>query len=843
MRTALGVPGGHRSGQAQRKAKKSISTGPPDSYLQDNALVSQQYAPSALEAENFADFLEPAVEGPPSPGRLRALSNKVKQASFSDRHVSQQTASSGSSSLLSLTSFDHRPSWDHTLDSLSLSRKSSTRSTTSSMRERPESVQAIGKAIFNRKSKFRRDSHATGSPDMAADGAGDRPRQMSISREHGLSMSLFSRRKTVQAGEATLAQKKPQISSPFNFQHVTQINRDHLPSIGRGSQVALQNEFSTARTFQMPMNGRSNSIQADDLRVPNFASRATRPHDDDDIAPDVVPRQRYESNSRPPSWQKSPPRPMVQQSRSHDGFGRMAPPRPPRSPTELNLNNFDFGPPMPPSRSARRPSIPRRDSEALVNMMGDRAQGVGGFAFPAPPPLPNETNSPPSTSHGPGSPKAATERRYSRIFLPSPVENPNWPLTCPLNNASTTTFEAALPDVPEEEEHHGQTRSRASTRSTNSSLRGSLSVPALRNLSVANANASTNDRRESSVFGYFDMSAAQQAVMESMLNRIDDAEPLPRDAWEDVIDYCYEHEAEADCDYDWDRPSIQDMEPTFLLTEDGTSHGTMFRSNSDRFRIPSLSPSRDPSIGSIQEAHEAITPMIPMTASKSPTRSNFSLPRRDTAQPQRFLHVRSPSQASSFKESHGFNLSPSMFIPTDYHQALLAHRAEQDDEPESPGLAVTYEEPTSNLFVPARSSASTTTSVGTSRSNFDRHISTISANTDYTRLTMSTSSLNIDDYMSKDDALQAFSSPQPAEDKDAVVVPETSAAAGPVHTKSQSIAGLLSLGQRPLSRDNHSSDPNLSGMRPLKSPLGRGRSRTLSSTTPPPGQFSLFPRS
>ncbi|ROW12111.1 hypothetical protein VMCG_00040 [Cytospora schulzeri] len=776
MRTALGVPGGHRAGQAQKKPKKSISAGPTEPSSQNNGSVSQQHAPSALEAENFADFLEPAVEGPPSPGRLRALSNKVKQASVSERHVSQQTASSGSSSLLSLASVDRRPSWDHTLDSLSLSRKSSTRSTNSSMRERPESVQAIGKAIFNRKSKFRRESHANqgnsnGPTDMAVDGAGDRPRQMSISREHGLSMSIFSRRKTVQAGEVSSAQKKPQISSPFNFQHVTQINRDHLPSIGRGSQVTLQGEFSTARAAPMPANGRSNSIQAEDLRVPNFSGRATRPLDDDDVAPDVVPHRREDSLSRPPSWQKSPPRPTVQQSRSHDG--RMAPPRPPRSPTELNLNNFDFGPPMPPSRNTRRPSIPRRDSEALVNMMGDRSQAVGGFSFPAPPPLHSETNTPPSTSHGSGSPKApTTERRYSRMFLPSPAENPNWPLACPSNNASTTAFEAALPDVPEEEEHHGgQARSRASTRSTNSSLRGSLSVPALRNMSVAEINNSSNDRRESTVFGYFDMSAAQQAVMESMLNRNDDAEPLPRDAWEDVIDYCYEHEAEADCDYDWDRPSVQDMEPTFVLTEDGTNNATMFRSNSDRFRIPSLSPSSNPSVGSAQEAQEAITPMIPTTASKSPTRSNFSLPRRDTAQPPRLLHVRTTSQASSFKESHGFNLSPTMLIPTDYHQALLAHQSEQDEEPDSPGMAAAYEEPGPNLF------------------------------------------------------------------EKEMIVPET--------VSMSIIAGLLSSGPRPLSRDNHCSDPNLAGgaLR-FKSPLGgRGRSRTMSSTPPPPGHFSLFPRS
>lgn len=485
---------------------------------------------------------------------------------------------------------------------------------------------------------------------------------------------------------------------------------------------------------------------------------------------------------------------------------------------------FNYAQPLPPRRSSRRPSIPRRDSEALVNVAADRTQAISGFTFPAPPPPHCEATSTPSAAYDPPSPTTETERRYSRIFAPSPLENPNWPLACPSHNASTVTFD--LPDVPEEEEQHGVARSRASTPNTNSPLRGSQSVPALRKL--------PHDRtlsRESTIFGHFDMAAAQRAVMESMLNSYDDAEPLPRDAWEDVIDYCYEHEAEADCDYDWDRPSVnQDMEPRFLVTDDQLNDAAWQRSTtSDHFELPASSPSGHLSVGNAQDAQEGAAPTISATAKKSPTRNHFSLPRREAAQPKR-LHVRTTSQASSFKESDGFTLSPSMFIPKDYHQEMLAHQAENDQEPDNPGQAITFED--SRLFVPARSSASTTTSIGTSRSEFDRHISTISANTDYTRLTMSTSSLNLEDYLPKDDEPQAISN----EDKD-IIVPETVA-----HARSQSIAGLLNASDpRPLSRENHNSDPNLAGMRLAKSPLGRGRSRTM-STPPPPGQYGLFPR-
>lgn len=848
MRTALGGSGGYWSSQNQRRAtKKSISEACPEpSYQDNNATAHKHYTPSASDNEHFADFLEPAIDGPPSPARIRALSNKVKQASISERHVSQQTTSSGSSSLLSLGSIDRRPSWDQTLESFSLSRKSSTRSTTSSMRERPESVQAIGKAIFNRKTKLRRES-LVNSTDMAPDSTGERSRAPSVTKELSLSsMNIFNRRRTVQAPEEALSQKRPQISSPFNFQHVAQIQREQVPNLERSSQVPSQNEWSAARASEIPTIGASRGIQAEDLRVPNFSSKATRPHDDDEVAPHVVPHRRENSVARPPSWHKSPPRPMVKHSRSQDQIPGVPPPRPPRSPTDLDLN-FDLTPPVPPPRSSSRPSVPsvpRRDSEALGNIMSDRAQAMKGFQFPPPLPLHTEANSPPPTSQGPSSPTATAERRYSRIFMPSPTENPNWPLTCPLHNASVSTFEAGLPDVPEEEEHHGlPKRSRASIRSNNSSLRGSQSVPALRKASVSEY--SSHDRtlsRESTIFGHFDLAAAQRAEREAMDEAQDDSDPLPRDIWEDVIDYCYEHEAEAHCDYDWDRPSI-DMgrEPTFLFTEDETDDGPFFRTTSDHFEIPALSPCSHLSVGSAQDAQEAITPTISASGTKSPTRSNFSLPRRDGAQSQRLLHERTTSQASASKEPQGFTLSPSMLIPNDYQQEMLAHQRESLEDAEGLGQAVTWEEPTMtaegpNLFVPIRASNSTTASAMSSRSNFDRHISTTSStNTDYTRMTMSTGSVNIEDYLPKDDAPRAIST----EDAE----PAQAATAVPSHARSQSIAGLLnSMDSRPLSRGNHSSDPNLDRLHSAKRQVGRGRSRTLSSSPPPPGQYALFPR-
>lgn len=833
---------------AKSNSESTATYGPsgPESSSRTRAPAAQHhYTVSALEAENYADFFEPAIEGPPSPGRIRALSNRVKQASLSERHVSQQTTSSGASSLISYASLDRRPSWEQALDTFSLSRKSSIKSNSSSMpsRERPESVQAIGKAIFNRKAKLRRESLATSgsstySAEIANDVTSDRNRTASVSKENILAaMSIFNRRKTVQAGEEPSAQRRPLISSPFNFQHVTQIQKDQVPNLDSADRRTLRHELSAVRT----------PPAVDDLRVPNFSSRATQPRDEEEsIPPHVVPQRREHSTSRPPSFQKSPPRQWAMQTGSHDHIRGAAPPRPPRSPMQTDMDYFNLIPsalPAPPARNPSRSSVPRRDSEALGNLMMDRHQGISGFRFPAPLNLPADASSSPPSSSGRTSPRFSDDRRYSRVILPAEVSN--WPLTCPLNNGSVLTFDGALPDVPEEEEQSGvPRREHTSVRSTNSSLKGSVSVPALRKLSLSNSSLASHDhtyRRESAVFGHYDIpTPRRQAEEDAMRYAHEDVEPLRRDSWEAVIDYCYEHEMEADDDYDWHRPSVHlDQEPTLLVTDEDDEFMPS-RPTSERIEVPVLSPASHLSPASTQEV---ITPTIPPPATKSPTNANFSLPRRDGLRAQRQLHVRTSSQAS-FKEHQGFTLSPSFLIPTDYHQELLAARNEQYQDPESIAQAVTYEDPTltmenSSLFVPARASNSTTASAGnlSSRSVFERHISSTSTNTDYTRLTMSTNSVDMDNFIFKDDSPIVASEEHVMDaqfDRPAMLLQATAP-----HTRSHSAAGLLGPKSPLLSRDTHNSDSNLAGLQSPKGPAGRARSKTMSSSTP--GQFSLFP--
>ncbi|OBT52617.1 hypothetical protein VE04_06028 [Pseudogymnoascus sp. 24MN13] len=151
-------------------------------------------------------------------------------------------------------------------------------------------------------------------------------------------------------------------------------------------------------------------------------------------------------------------------------------------------------------------------------------------------------------------------------------------------------------------------------------------------------------------------------------------------SWEDDIDYCYDHEVEADCDYNWERRSID------VDTVRNYFHDSAISTNSSSDDItlnnsppPASLHSASASISSRLSAHldglrhppvyvtptilaPAHTPdLIPPSAGTTAD-SPASIP----TPPARPTHLRSPSAASSFKESHGFNLSPSLLIPADY---------------------------------------------------------------------------------------------------------------------------------------------------------------------------------
>lgn len=843
-----------RPGTGDRKAKgwtgtnrapktPKSSDGPVPSKSQSFAPARPPLPPAIRTHDMSPDFMGPAVDGPPSPESIRALNQQMRRASVLDKHQSHQTSSSGSSSLRSLASANG-PSWEHSFEGVALSRKSSGRSTASSRppaRERPESVQIFGKTIFNRRGKLRRDSSAQSSSASSLYSAETNetmsPPAGAVPAKESGAKRIFGRRRTLKseaAADPTADDRKYQISGPYNFQHVTHSNNHRTPDPQRRCRMGSVAEYGTW------------SADASYEALPLSAGAGPVPF-----------------LNRPPSFMpQQSQRRMLQHTVSQEQL-HLPPPRPPRSPFEPEHAAHA---PSPPPRISSRVSMRYDGFDPLATAEVERPKTGGGFRHPRPFGLAGGPSSPPATSPG----------------TAIPADDSNWPLPCP----GSPIYEK-LAGVPEEEDENAPPGrpSRASVAS-NSSLRASQSVPLLRQMTLTRGPDSPGLPRPpsaaSDTLGRFDLLAAQRAL-KAALTEGNGTDEVERESWEDDIDWCYEHEAEANCDFAWDRPSLdisRDGDTVTPVEGDLRPNPRVDVSPAmltpGQFDVPALSPC---SQASPTTAQEAITPTVP----SPPKASNFSLPKRDGTQAQRFLHARKPSDASSFKESHGFTLSPSLLIPTDYREQMQAHEAEKLG-PHRLSYQVPYEEPTltmdkSALFVYPRTSASTTGSASTDRSQYsERHISTTSASTDFTRLTMSTTSLDIENLIIPKQQQQQ--QPDAADSTTSTPTPpaaphqlgDEAAALPAVHARAKSHGAIMpSLSETeemldepgPLRRDLSASDLNLvrlaaaadssnNNKSPTKSPtkrkdqplLTRRRARTTSLSTPPlppAGQYALFP--
>ncbi|KAM7193297.1 hypothetical protein V8F20_008492 [Naviculisporaceae sp. PSN 640] len=807
--------------------------------------LHQQPQAHGHDPDALSSFFEPAIDGPPSPESIRAQMKRAANANAQEKekHQSHQTTSSGSSSLRSLTSTD-RPSWENALDGLTLSRKSSGRSTSSSMpsRERPESVQIFGKTIFNRRGKFRRESSAQSSlysGELSTDALVPSAQTSAPSRDSTIP-AFFSRRRAASRAEPvdeTGPARKFQISEPYNFQHVAHTQKDHVPELQRSSRVPSGGEYSHhVRGSHSSRGGR-----ADDMHFADFSSDNLPLSEEDESTLPPEPHTRINLNRPPSMLQKhtSPQRRLVKHTQSQDHL-RIPPPRPPRSPIE---QAFVATPPIPPPRISSRTSMRSDEYDPLANGSIDRPHTAGGFRHPQPLNFGSDASlSPPSTSHSylPASDMDAIPEHSHARFSSTP-NDANWPLPC----STTVSFDSTLPQVPEEEEGAFVSRRSRTSMASISSLRGSQSVPMLRMSGSHEDGSRRRSSGASETLGRLDMLAAQRALR-AALEEGNSGEPLPRESWEDDIDYCYEHAAEADCDYAWERPSLElNRESDSVTPVEGQDRRipscevspTML--TPAQFDVPALSPASQ--VSSVAGA-EAITP----TVYGPPRASNFSLPRTDVPK-SNLLHVRKPSDASSFKESHGFTLSPSLLIPQDFQQQMIANEAEivnsressYHQYEESGGLGMDM----SAVIAQNRVSASTTGTVESTRSGFERHASTASTSTDFTRLTMSTSSLEMEGYLPGSEPLHRFPSFESSKVEGKASMPTVS--------ENEEMTGELSPAPRPQFM-SHGSDPNLVAKMTTDEPsthkrkesfqARRGRARTTSLTTPPPpNQYALFP--
>lgn len=835
-----------------RVSKKQPKAARPSTSSSQHHSPSESPSMEQLSSSSIADFLAPAVDSPPSPKKLRQLAQQMKRASHLQRHHGHKTASSESSSISSLAPSDRLP-WDLALENLSLARKSSIRSNDSSTpsRDRPSSIHKFGRGFFHRHAKSKPESSAQSSAASSVYSgdvtAGNSP--VSGGKER-IMPSLFSRRKP---SHDEVAPKRPHISGPFNLQHVG--HTQHENACNEFFPVTISEGLTGTPTHEsgdisrgLPYNLSSESMG--ELNEKHSPGHSTRP-------PLVT------HHTAPASG----PRRLLKHIRSQEKLRKsqsQAPPRPPRSPTQQLDYISSFGPLAPPRVSSR---------QSDYDDMFESANSV----IPINSPTSSEANrqswfSPSlSREHSTeelGSYKAihaaqdgqqlssTEEKRYSRV-IPG-ARDSTWPLTV----STALKYDSALPDVPEEEEHHGLSRqSRMSLASNNSSLRGSQSVPMLR--SVVETHRPTSGVSETlGALGIIGMNGLAQA---DPLSPIYSGTPT-RESWEDLIDYCYEHEAEADCDYQWDRPSLDISRdsttppatgPALFEAGLGVKHYAMLPNRQASISptvpdAPSLSPSSNSS--STQLGTEAITP-------NSAVPNNFSLPRsdRNILYPISLKECKRSSEMSTFRESQTFTLSPSLLIPSEYHQQILQHHAEKkqdytdyefiignhdrfafhDDAAFSSGNSK------SSPLTGHRISTSTTATNSTSRSNSTgrQHRSTNSSWTTLTRRTASSTSLKKLAGQLIDDS-EPLPSTQSTE-----VVQEESELAGASRATQDHVPDMIPFPPSTrLKKYYHKSHASESHVRDESAPVSRprrprARTTSLSARSPPPvGQYALFPR-
>lgn len=576
--------------------------------------------------------LGPAIDGPPSPERIRAYTESMRRGSALGGNSKSDTFTS--------TTPSYRSRESVSAGNDSLSRKSSNKSTSSggtmpsAKSDRPESVQIFG-SIFSRSGrKARKESNANSIPTST---------ETPIPEESS---------KEVPHSSGSLA-KRHHISTPYNFQHLTHTQQDEISTIENGSRLQLETQFSAIRASQVPSKGELKGIRAQDLHFENFSSESLPSLEAiNDAPPPLTPKSpRRQASVRKNSAAST----KLSTSRSQDNLRAAPPTRPPRSPARDYSPTSPISPaesyfpaspqsticPVePPTRtSSRTASILFDTFDPLATTTLERPQTHSGFRRPTPfsPPVP-----PPAPSW------SETESYFASRPLSHAVTTPGdeaWPLS------TSGTFGGELEDVQEEDEN--VLRMSKGSVSSNE-LRSSMSVPALR-LKLLDGDAPQRIANQSEMgFAESDLNTSPKTVLPPTFHGL-------RDSWEDDVDFCYENELEADDDYDWDRDSMPGV--------NNASSGPA---------SPQLHLHLDKEVRTNYQGRFRPTLTVP-TSAATPELSPMSDNSAPVSEPQTpATHMRPISNASSFKESHGFHLSPSLLVPGDFRHQMNQENVYED---------------------------------------------------------------------------------------------------------------------------------------------------------------------
>ncbi|KKY20491.1 putative pak-box p21-rho-binding protein [Diplodia seriata] len=449
------------------------------------------------------------------------------------------------------------------------------------------------------------------------------------------------------------------ISQPFDFQHLTHTNSQHLQQALVSSQNELVAEFWAHRASQMP-NKELRGIKVEDLTSPNpesegaaIASQLAR-----DTSPlsggssIVSPRTRDVSNPRSPS-----PKSDVRHTRSVGSFSQPIPPISPKSP-----RTKDSHVPMaaPPSMSSRLASSRGEDTPIAQALSGNRRQsGIWTQAFHRPSVSNEFVNDLPFVAHAVTTPDDTA----------MPAMSPSWSaelehiteeeegsyfgrkshdqsvLYSPSPEMSPTQKPEAQSDLPLRADNmgpHEHLKSFANHRPTRprplSQMSDTLGAPFC---------PPNSGRKTPGALGAIQRSASMRR-RSTFFRSLEET-----NSWEDDIDYCYDIGADADCDFEWDRVSNKSKDgytpneipfafrtPTVLEEEDedersgvcGTEEklqqGFMPNTTLPSLTVPSKIslPDLDYRSGVSTSTNSLLTPNDTYAANNSKERSNAAYP-------------------------------------------------------------------------------------------------------------------------------------------------------------------------------------------------------------------------
>jgi len=333
------------------------------------------------------------------------------------------------------------------------------------------------------------------------------------------------------------------ISEPFNFHHLTHTTPQHVQKIRGTNHNDLVSEFSAIRASQAPrreLRGiKANDIQQGTYFLEDSESETSSPPRTgySESPPESPARDQYQVENCLPN-RTSQARKMSH-SRSVENFSQLS----------LGYHTAQTSPTSPPRTSSRNfaPDFFTFHHESLNDPTFD-------------PPTASEE---PKTLHYP---IASWNDGIYDLSLPHAVTTPD-DTAHSIRPPPFSMIRTELAGVPEEDEMSEGKRSSIATsivRPTTpmSSVRHAKSFPSTKSSPHRRSGVLPQTNEED------DESLPRQSIkpVSFVAPCVDEhKEEIPtrsrvsrrislrkEDSWEDVIDYCYEHEAEADCNFDWD---------------------------------------------------------------------------------------------------------------------------------------------------------------------------------------------------------------------------------------------------------------------------------------------------